>query len=91
MEFLKQDWSGRVYVKTDVLAQRKDMEPYEWPGAPPMEDAPDAETQEVFCKRVFGRHISRVTKKDIEVWTGVDMDLRKSKGSLLRQAMGESE
>jgi len=30
MEFLKQDWSGRVYVKTDVLAQRKDMEPYEF-------------------------------------------------------------
>ena len=31
MEFLKQDWSGRIYVKTDVLAKRKDMAPYEWP------------------------------------------------------------
>ena len=31
MQFLKQKWSGRVYVKTDALAQRKDMESYIWP------------------------------------------------------------
>jgi len=30
-EFLIQDGTGRVYVKTDVFAARKDMQPYIWP------------------------------------------------------------
>ncbi|MBI9090718.1 MAG: hypothetical protein JEZ12_15990 [Desulfobacterium sp.] len=33
-EYLKQDQTGRVYVKTETFAQREDMKPYEWPADP---------------------------------------------------------
>jgi len=33
MEFLIQDWSKRIYVRTDALARRKDMKPYTWPSS----------------------------------------------------------
>jgi len=112
MKFLKQNWSGRIYVKTDVLAQRKDMAPYRWPPPPVAEEKIDGsslcansiiledaqkpfvpvgevpgETQEEWCKRVFGLHISKVTKKDIKEWSGTEADLRLSKEKLLDQAM----
>lgn len=45
------------------------------------------ETQIEFCKRIFGKHLSKVTKKEIDDWSGEEMDLQKSKKSLIEQAM----
>ena len=56
------------------------------PAAIVIDDAP--ETRESFCKRVFGKHISKVTKREIEQYSGGQLDLRRSKTSLIDSVMG---
>lgn len=93
MKFLIQDWSKRIYVRTDALAQRKDMSPYEWPGpeskeaAPPKPKEAGPETPGDYCKRVFGKHLSKVTKVDILAHAGKDFDLKLSKPEMLELLM----
>jgi hypothetical protein len=62
MQFLKQKWSGRIYVRSDVLAHRKDMEIYEWPSDDTKEADLESMTKdelEVYASGTFGVAINK--------------------------------
>ena len=75
MQFLKQKWSGRIYVRSDVLAHRKDMEIYEWPSKQTDNTStPDLEF---------------MTKDELELYAlekyGVVLNKRKSQDNLVKE------
>lgn len=80
-EFLMNTKTGVVFVKTKILARRKDMVPYDFekkrpvsavsmPKPPPPDKASDETEQEkeraaALVKKLFNRDVSRVSKVDL--------------------------
>lgn len=69
--YLIQPRTGRIYVRTDILAGRKDMKPYDWP---------DKEEKGVNL-------VDNMTKDQLETYAmdqfGVDLNKRKSLKNLV--------
>jgi hypothetical protein len=77
-EFLMNQKTGVVFVRTDRLADRKDMVPYDFEKKQPVsaigDQAPPAASEEAeqekeraaaLVKEWFGRDVSKVSKKDL--------------------------
>lgn len=78
-EFLMSTKTGVVFVKTKILAKRKDMVPYDFEkkrpvsaiGAPEPQPAVSEEAEQekeraaALVKEWFGRDVSKVSKKDL--------------------------
>lgn len=98
MQFLKQKWSGRIYVRSDVLAHRKDMEIYEWPSkqtdntsTPDLEfmTKDELELYEWPSDDTKEADLESMTKDELEVYAsgtfGVAINKRKSQANLVKE------
>jgi len=99
MKFLKNKNTGVIFTWTERLAEKAGMVPYSFPekdGAPETEGKEALDLSEKdnlekdWVKQTFGKHLSRVTKEEIEkyAWSiGLEIDSNQSKGDMITAVM----